>query len=185
MVARVQHEQPHRMGWAEPRPVAAVVASSTTYAYGVPMPSPQAVPHRGTVYRSGSWPLFVRMIRTKHRISQAALTTLIGVGGNTVGRWERGECQPARPEDMAAVERLCDHFGVELAEAYRALGYRPPEPQLEEPLLRDLAELFRSPKATPAAKARMRFIIARELAAATAALNEEATTPAPRRKRSA
>ena len=47
-------------------------------------------------------PQKIRQIRRRLGLSQAKLGQLLGVAGNTVARWERGELVPPKVAELAA-----------------------------------------------------------------------------------
>ena len=47
-------------------------------------------------------PLKIRQVRKRLSLSQAEFGELLGVAGNTVARWERGELVPPRVAELAA-----------------------------------------------------------------------------------
>lgn len=54
----------------------------------------------------------IRVLRTKHGMTQAALAEKVGMSVNAVSSWELGKTQPPRD----SIRRICDAFGV--PEAY-------------------------------------------------------------------
>lgn len=52
----------------------------------------------------------LKQLRTRHRISQQALSELCGLGKNTIARYENGERVPT----LATLETIADCFGITL-----------------------------------------------------------------------
>lgn len=106
------------------------------------------------------WATFVRAIRRAADLTQAELADKIGIARTTIGRWERRETAPDGRAGAEIVTRLCDYFGVPLADAYRALGQPPPRTasiveQLGVPLVAELVKFFESDKYSAATKSRI------------------------------
>ncbi len=54
-------------------------------------------------------PLKIRQVRKRLSLSQAEFGVLLGVAGNTVARWERGELVPPKVAELAAEYLLLTH----------------------------------------------------------------------------
>lgn len=69
-----------------------------------------------------TWASFVKAARVGIGMSGAEFARQVGVGRETVWRWEAGRY---RPEDPAVVKKVADVLNVDLDEALAAAGFRP------------------------------------------------------------
>lgn len=86
-----------------------------------------------------------------------------GVSKSTFYRWRDGEFFPKVPE----LRRFCNGLGVDISEAYAALGWQeadssrtlPPEPIITDPDLRSILRTLNDPNVSPADKLRIRRML--------------------------
>jgi transcriptional regulator with XRE-family HTH domain len=87
------------------------------------------------------------------------------VGNSTFYTWRSGKWN--RDPVQAKVRSFCEGLGIDIDEAYRALGWattqlkrrKPPEPMLEDPDVRALMHKLSDPKTPPATKELIRRTI--------------------------
>lgn len=103
------------------------------------MPQPQSVDST-TLKAFGAE---LRRERDQHDLTQEQLANRLGVSGQAVGTWERGEAQPQRHHVFLAEEAL----GLSAGRLSRILGFEPPgSPPDVEAAIRGDAALDRAGK---------------------------------------
>jgi len=69
-------------------------------------------------------PRFLKQLRLRHKLTQAAAAALVRVSPNTWARWERGEAKPRGALQREGIKKLAGHGDVFLRPPVAETGRR-------------------------------------------------------------